>query len=150
MTKGLHAIETASRDEIAALQIERLKWTLHHVYTNVPHYKARFDAAGVRPDDFKSLDDLRLYSTTSSPISVSPPKSTSSKSAASSARLAKRNALSTSDRNSLFRRYGHAGHLSHPPRPAVNHPVQSAQPRPVYRCRSGHRRPGAPCSTGWQ
>jgi phenylacetate-CoA ligase len=61
MTKGLHAIETASRDEIVALQTERLKWTLNHVYDNVPHYQASFDAAGVHPDDFKSLDDLRKF-----------------------------------------------------------------------------------------
>ncbi len=61
MNKGLHAIETASRDEIVALQTERLKWTLHHVYKNVPHYKASFDAAGVHPDDFKSLADLGKF-----------------------------------------------------------------------------------------
>ena len=61
MNKGLHAIETASRDEIVALQTERLKWTLHHVYDNVPHYKAKFDAAGVHPDDLKSLADLSKF-----------------------------------------------------------------------------------------
>lgn len=43
----MHAIETASRDEIAALQIERLSSTLQHVYQNVPHYRANFDAAGL-------------------------------------------------------------------------------------------------------
>ena len=58
MNKGLHPIETASRDEIVALQTERLKWTLRHVYANMPHYKATFDAAGVHPDDFRSLTDL--------------------------------------------------------------------------------------------
>ncbi|MGA9396329.1 MAG: phenylacetate--CoA ligase, partial [Azonexus sp.] len=61
MNKGLHAIETASRDEIVALQTERLKWTLHHVYNNVPHYKAKFDAVGVHPDDLKSLADLSKF-----------------------------------------------------------------------------------------
>ncbi|MGV0975432.1 MAG: phenylacetate--CoA ligase PaaK [Azonexus sp.] len=61
MNKGLHGIETASRDEIVALQTERLKWTLHHVYDNVPHYKAKFDAAGVHPDDFRSLADLARF-----------------------------------------------------------------------------------------
>ena len=61
MNKGLHAIETASRDEIVALQTERLKWTLRHVYANVPHYKAAFDAAGVHPDDFRSLTDLARF-----------------------------------------------------------------------------------------
>ena len=51
----LDAIETASRDEIAALQRERLAWTLRHAYTNVPHYRAAFDRAGVHPDDFRQL-----------------------------------------------------------------------------------------------
>ena len=61
MHKGLHAIETASRDEIAALQTERLKWTLDHVYRNVAHYRASFDAAGVHPDDFRTLADLAKF-----------------------------------------------------------------------------------------
>ena len=61
MQNGHHAIETASRDEITALQTERLKWTLNHVYNNVAHYKAKFDAAGVHPDDFKSLADLSRF-----------------------------------------------------------------------------------------
>ena len=47
----LEPIEIASRDEITALQLSRMKWTLNHAYTNVPHYKAAFDAAGVHPDD---------------------------------------------------------------------------------------------------
>ena len=58
---GLDPIETASRDEIAALQLERLRWTLHHAYTNVPHYKAAFDAAGVHPDDCRRLEDLAKF-----------------------------------------------------------------------------------------
>jgi len=58
---GLDAIETASRDEIAALQRNRIAWTLHHVYTNVPHYRRAFDAAGVHPADFRSLDDLAKF-----------------------------------------------------------------------------------------
>ncbi len=58
---GLDPIETASRDEIAALQLERLRWTLHHAYTNVAHYKAAFDAAGVHPDDCRSLSDLARF-----------------------------------------------------------------------------------------
>ncbi|WP_150427347.1 phenylacetate--CoA ligase PaaK [Dechloromonas sp. CZR5] len=61
MKLGLHAIENASRDEIAALQGERLKWTLHHVYRNVPHYRQAFDRSGVHPDDFKSLSDLAKF-----------------------------------------------------------------------------------------
>ncbi len=61
MNKGLHAIETASRDEIVALQTERLKWTLNHVYRNVPYYRAKFDAAGVHPDDFRELADLARF-----------------------------------------------------------------------------------------
>jgi phenylacetate-CoA ligase len=57
----LSAIETASRDEIEALQIERMRWSLTHAYTNVPHYKQSFDAAGVHPDDLKSLADLARF-----------------------------------------------------------------------------------------
>jgi phenylacetate-CoA ligase len=58
---GLDRIETASRDEIAGLQQQRLAWTLRHAYNNVPHYRTGFDAAGVHPDDFRSLDDLAKF-----------------------------------------------------------------------------------------
>ena len=57
----LSAIETAGRDEIEALQLERMRWSLTHAYTNVPHYKQSFDAAGVHPDDLKSLVDLARF-----------------------------------------------------------------------------------------
>ena len=59
--KSLDPIEIASRDEIAFLQLERLKRTLRHVYDNVPHYWKAFDAAGVNPDDLKSLADLAKF-----------------------------------------------------------------------------------------
>ena len=45
--------ERASRDEIKALQTQRLAWSLQHAYDNVAHYKKAFDAAGVHPSDFK-------------------------------------------------------------------------------------------------
>ncbi|MCV6593066.1 MAG: phenylacetate--CoA ligase [Silicimonas sp.] len=54
-------IEIASRDEIAALQLERLKWSLKHAYDNVPMYRARFDEKGVHPDDLQSLSDLAKF-----------------------------------------------------------------------------------------
>jgi phenylacetate-CoA ligase len=54
-------IEIASRDEIAALQLKRLRWTLNHAYKNVAHYKRAFDSAGVHPDDLKSLADLQKF-----------------------------------------------------------------------------------------
>ncbi|EKF43454.1 phenylacetate--CoA ligase PaaK [Nitratireductor indicus] len=57
----LDPIEIASRDEIAALQLVRLKWSLKHAYENVPHYKKSFDAAGVHPDDLKQLSDLSKF-----------------------------------------------------------------------------------------
>lgn len=57
----LEAIETASRDELQALQLERLRWSLEHAYANVPHYKAKFDAAGVHPSDLKTLADLAKF-----------------------------------------------------------------------------------------
>jgi phenylacetate-CoA ligase len=57
----LDAIETASRDEISALQLQRLKWSLKHAYDNVPFHKAAFDAKGVHPDDLKTLADLAKF-----------------------------------------------------------------------------------------
>ena len=62
---GLEPIETASRDELTALQTSRLQWTLGHVYQNVPYYRAKFDAAGVHPSDLKSLADLAKFPFTS-------------------------------------------------------------------------------------
>src|SRR5213595_2624623 len=63
--KDLNPIEIASRDEIAALQLRRMKWSLKHAYENVAHYKKSFDAAGVHPDDLKDLADLRKFPLTS-------------------------------------------------------------------------------------
>jgi phenylacetate-CoA ligase len=57
----LDPIEIASRDEISALQLTRMKTSLKHAYENVPHYKASFDAAGVHPDDLKTLADLAKF-----------------------------------------------------------------------------------------
>lgn len=57
----LEPIETASRDEIAALQLERLRATLAHAYENVPHYRRAFDAKGVHPSDLKQLSDLSKF-----------------------------------------------------------------------------------------
>ncbi len=64
MNPGFEAIESASRDEITALQIERLRWTLRHAYANVPRYQAKFETAGVHPDDFTELGDLAKFPTT--------------------------------------------------------------------------------------
>lgn len=61
MPGDLEHIETASRDEISALQLERMKWTLKHAYDNVPHYKKTFDEKGVHPDDLKTLADLAKF-----------------------------------------------------------------------------------------
>ena len=58
---SLDAIEIASRDEIGALQLDRLKWSLRHAYDNVPFYRQSFDAAGVHPDDLTSLEDLAKF-----------------------------------------------------------------------------------------
>ena len=57
----LEPIETASRDELQALQLRRLQATLQHAYANVPHYKAAFDARGVHPSDCKTLADLAKF-----------------------------------------------------------------------------------------
>jgi phenylacetate-CoA ligase len=57
----LDPIETASIDEIRALQLDRLRWSLRHAYDNVPMYRAKFDAAGVHPDDLQDLSDLAKF-----------------------------------------------------------------------------------------
>ncbi|KIN74670.1 phenylacetate--CoA ligase PaaK [Sulfitobacter guttiformis] len=57
----LDPIEIASRDEISALQLKRLKWSLRHAYDNVPFYKNSFDSAGVHPDDLHDLSDLAKF-----------------------------------------------------------------------------------------
>ncbi|MFD2739502.1 phenylacetate--CoA ligase PaaK [Sulfitobacter aestuarii] len=57
----LEPIEIASRDEIAALQLKRMQWSLRHAYDNVAMYRERFDAAGVHPDDLKELKDLAKF-----------------------------------------------------------------------------------------
>src|SRR4029079_12630968 len=61
---GMHdrePIETASAPELRALQLERLQSTLRQAYDRVPHYRAAFDAAGVGPDDAKSLADISRF-----------------------------------------------------------------------------------------
>ncbi|MBS0594991.1 MAG: phenylacetate--CoA ligase [Proteobacteria bacterium] len=57
----LEAIETASRDQLTALQLQRLQWTLQHAYERVPHYRRAFDAKGVHPSDCRSLADLAKF-----------------------------------------------------------------------------------------
>jgi phenylacetate-CoA ligase len=57
----LEPIERASKDELQALQLQRMQWSLKHAYDNVAHYRAAFDAAGVHPDDLKTLADLAKF-----------------------------------------------------------------------------------------
>ncbi|WP_213451760.1 phenylacetate--CoA ligase PaaK [Rhizomonospora bruguierae] len=57
----LEPIERAGVDELRAVQLERLRWSLRHAYEHVPHYRAAFDAAGVHPDDCRSLADLARF-----------------------------------------------------------------------------------------
>ena len=57
----LDPIELAPREELEALQLGRLAWSLQHAYDHVPHYRRAFDAAGVRPGDLESLADLRYF-----------------------------------------------------------------------------------------
>lgn len=58
---GLHPIETASRDEISALQLKRLKWSVRHTYDNVAPYRAKCKKKGVHPDDLKRLSDISKF-----------------------------------------------------------------------------------------
>jgi phenylacetate-CoA ligase len=60
----LDAAERMSVDELRSLQTERLRWTLRHAYANVPFYRKKFDAAGVSPDDCRSLEDLAGFPVT--------------------------------------------------------------------------------------
>jgi phenylacetate-CoA ligase len=57
----LEPVERASRAKLRALQLKRLKWSLAHAYRNVPHCRGKFDAAGVKPRDLRSLDDLAKF-----------------------------------------------------------------------------------------
>ena len=57
----LDPIERASRDELEALQLDRLKWSLGHAYEHSPVYRKKFDDAGMHPDDAVSLADLARF-----------------------------------------------------------------------------------------
>lgn len=57
----LEPIEKASIDELRALQLERLRWSVRHAYDNVPHYRKKFEAKGVHPDDLRTLADLAKF-----------------------------------------------------------------------------------------
>ena len=57
----LEPIERASLDELRALQLRRLQWSLKHAYGNVSHYRQAFDAKGMHPSDLKSLADLAKF-----------------------------------------------------------------------------------------
>lgn len=57
----LDPIETASRDEISALQLDRLKWSVRHTYDNVEPYRRKCLEKGVHPDDLKALSDLSKF-----------------------------------------------------------------------------------------
>ncbi|HEX7354486.1 MAG TPA: phenylacetate--CoA ligase PaaK [Mycobacteriales bacterium] len=62
---SLEPIETASVDELRALQLDRMQWSLAHAYENVAHYRRAFDAAGVHPSDLRTLADLSRFPLTS-------------------------------------------------------------------------------------
>ena len=61
----LDATDRASKDELQALQLQRLQWSLQHAYDNVPHYRKAFDAQGVHPSELKQLADLAKFPFTS-------------------------------------------------------------------------------------
>ncbi len=60
-TLNLDNFTKVSKDEIQALQLKRLQWTVKHAYQNVPMYRAKFDAASVHPDDLKDLADIQKF-----------------------------------------------------------------------------------------
>jgi len=57
----LEPVETLRPAALAALQLERLRWSLTHAYDQVPHYRRKFDEAGVHPRDLATLADLAKY-----------------------------------------------------------------------------------------
>jgi phenylacetate-CoA ligase len=57
----MDAVEQISVDELRAVQLERLRWSLRHAYAGIPCYRKKFDAAGVHPDDCRSLEDLARF-----------------------------------------------------------------------------------------
>ena len=61
MTDELEAIERASEDELRALQLQRLRWSLRHAYENVPLYRGKCEGAGVHPHDLRTLADLERF-----------------------------------------------------------------------------------------
>jgi phenylacetate-CoA ligase len=60
-SQDLEPIEKASLDELRALQLQRLRHSVRHACDNVPHYRRSFDAAGVRPDDLRTLEDIARF-----------------------------------------------------------------------------------------
>src|SRR5260370_21901311 len=58
---ALEPIEKAPLAHLKKLQLQRLRWTLQHAYDNVPHYLRKFDAAGVKPEDCRTLADLAKF-----------------------------------------------------------------------------------------
>lgn len=61
MSNDPHSLEHASIDELRAVQLDRLKWSVRHAYENVDHYRRSFQAQGVHPDDLKSLSDISRF-----------------------------------------------------------------------------------------
>ena len=59
--QDLEPIEIASIDEIKALQLNRLKWSVNHAYNNVAFYKNKYDELGIHPSDLKHLEDIKLF-----------------------------------------------------------------------------------------
>jgi phenylacetate-CoA ligase len=57
----LEPIEAASRDELRALQLQRLKWSLHHAYDNVAHFRSSCDAIDLHPGQVRELEDLARF-----------------------------------------------------------------------------------------
>ena len=60
-TTELEPIERASEDELRALQLQRLRWSVRHAYENVPLYRVKCEGAGVHPHDLRTLADLERF-----------------------------------------------------------------------------------------
>ncbi len=59
--QGLEPIERASEDELRAVQLERLRWSVRHAYENVAHFRRKCAITGIHPDDLRHLEDLQRF-----------------------------------------------------------------------------------------
>ena len=144
--QSLDAIERASVDELRALQLQRLQWSLRHAYENVPHYRAAFDAAGVHPDDCRDLADLAKFPPPARPTCGPTTRSACSRCPASGSPASTPRPAPPASRPSSATPSGdvrHVGIGDGPLHPGGRRPTRRPGPYRL-RLRAFHRWPGCP------